>query len=1075
LNNNKALYKLTSTNFILYILLSLLIALSLSFYIIKNIKTLIRDILNSNDSVKKSEERYRTLIETACDAIYLLDFKGNFTDANEIMCEMTGYSKEELLRMNIENVIDPEQLKTDPLANGHRNSEKSSIRERRFISKHGKVIEVEINVNAFADDQVLVIARDITERKQLEAKIRDAELKFRTLAEKSMVGVYIVQNGKFVYVNPRFAAVFGYEPGELINTVPVETIIHEDYREIATEFVRRRVAGESESVHYEAMGRKKDGTPNWVEFYGSSAIIGGKRTIIGSMIDVTESRYYPELDKLEKEILELNARNVKNIDEIVGIYLSGIEAIHPGMLCSLQEKRGGRLFNMASPSLPKKYLESIEGIEIGNNKGSCGTAAFLKQEVIVTDISNDIRWADYKEIASQYHLKSCWSYPVLDGKNNVMATFACYYGEIKTPSNPEENTIKRAGSILQVILESYQRAYALKISNERFEYVTKATSDIIWDWNLETNEVYYSDNMKKLFGHASGVSKDNLPFYSEHVHPDDRERVILYPDQVKYGDIINWTDEYRFRKADGEYAFVQDKGIVIRNKKGEGIRMVGAMQDITEWKKTEQALETAYSEKNTILESIGDAFFAVDQNWVVTYWNNHAEQVLQVAKDAILGHNLWEVFTDSINSESYKNYHLAIETNQVIHFEDHYALLNAWYEISAYPSRNGLSVYFKDITERKLIEHRLRTERNLLRTLIDNLPQSVYFKDKDARKLISNKVDYELLGIKIESEALGKTDLDVLPPEIATVGYEQDMMVLDSGKPLIDYEHSYITENGTRIWLLTTKIPLFDERYETIGLLGIGRDITEQKFAEKKLRELNAELEKNIKQLIISNAELEQFAYVASHDLQEPLRMVTSFMTQLEKKYSEVIDEKGRQYIRFAVDGAKRMRQIILDLLDFSRVGSTEDDMEDVDFNKLLTEILGLFRRQIEESHAEIRFENLPVLHIYKTPVRQVFQNLVGNSLKYHRKDVAPVIEISCKETKTYYQFSVKDNGIGIAPEYFDKIFIIFQRLHNRDEYSGTGMGLAITKKIVESLGGKIWLESEEGKGSTFYFTLLKK
>jgi signal transduction histidine kinase len=241
-----------------------------------------------------------------------------------------------------------------------------------------------------------------------------------------------------------------------------------------------------------------------------------------------------------------------------------------------------------------------------------------------------------------------------------------------------------------------------------------------------------------------------------------------------------------------------------------------------------------------------------------------------------------------------------------------------------------------------------------------------------------------------------------------------------------------------------------------------------------QLNKLNNELQNQTQILSISNAELEQFAYVASHDLQEPLRMVTSFLTQLEKKYGDVVDDKGRQYIHFAVDGAKRMRQIILDLLDFSRVGRTEDDLEEIDFNKLINEILALYRRQIEEEKARITFENLPTFQTYKTPIRQVFQNLVSNSLKYSKTSIAPVISISCKETKTHFQFLVKDNGIGIAPEYFDKIFIIFQRLHNKDEYSGTGMGLAIAKKIIENLGGKIWVESEEGKGSTFYFTLLK-
>jgi light-regulated signal transduction histidine kinase (bacteriophytochrome) len=213
---------------------------------------------------------------------------------------------------------------------------------------------------------------------------------------------------------------------------------------------------------------------------------------------------------------------------------------------------------------------------------------------------------------------------------------------------------------------------------------------------------------------------------------------------------------------------------------------------------------------------------------------------------------------------------------------------------------------------------------------------------------------------------------------------------------------------------------------------------------------------------------------VASHDLQEPLRMITSFMTQLERKYAGILDDKGKQYIHFAVDGAKRMREIILDLLDFSTVGKTDEAIELVDINQLVDSILALYRRQIEESRAQITFKHLPSVQTFKSPIRQVFQNLLGNSLKYRKQGVPPVISISSRETKTHYHFLIKDNGIGISPQFFDKIFIIFQRLHNKDEYSGTGMGLAITKKIVENLGGKIWVESTEGAGSTFHFTLLK-
>jgi PAS domain S-box-containing protein len=389
------------------------------------------------------------------------------------------------------------------------------------------------------------------------------------------------------------------------------------------------------------------------------------------------------------------------------------------------------------------------------------------------------------------------------------------------------------------------------------------------------------------------------------------------------------------------------------DENGKNTHFIAIEKDVTQAKNEQlqklqlsETIAESLKERNTILESIGDAFFAVDKNWIVTYWNKMAEIVLSKSKNEMVGKVLWDMFPDSVNSKSYKNYVQAIETNKAVHFEDYYEPLIKWYEVSAYPTGNGLSVYFKDITYRKL--------------------------------------------------------------------------------------------------------------------------------GDIRLKDLNKHLQKQTKELAMSNAELEQFAYVASHDLQEPLRMVTGFLSQLEKKYGAIIDDKGKQYIHFAVDGAKRMRQIILDLLEFSRVGRSEEGVEKVDVNQIINDVLALYRKQIQEQRAKISVDVLPVIKTLNVPLRQVFQNLISNSLKYQKNGCAPMIHISCDDIKGYWRFCVKDNGIGIDPEYFDKIFIIFQRLHNKDEYSGTGMGLAVTKKIIENLSGRIWVESAEGKGSAFYFTILK-
>lgn len=256
---------------------------------------------------------------------------------------------------------------------------------------------------------------------------------------------------------------------------------------------------------------------------------------------------------------------------------------------------------------------------------------------------------------------------------------------------------------------------------------------------------------------------------------------------------------------------------------------------------------------------------------------------------------------------------------------------------------------------------------------------------------------------------------------------------------------------------------------------GLQHSLDQERKTNEALDQQKLTLEKTLGQLQIKNQELEMFAFTASHDLQEPLRMITSFLSQLEKKYGETIDDKGKEYIHFAVDGAHRMRQIILDLLEFSQVGAVEGKREWIDMQSLLKEVLQFHTRNVQAENANIHIGDLPQIYAYRSPTMQVFQNLIGNALKYTRKGVPAEISITAEETETFWKFAVRDNGIGIDSEYFDKIFVIFQRLHAKDEYSGTGIGLAIVRKIIESLGGKIWVESEEGKGSVFYFILPKE
>ena len=297
-------------------------------------------------------------------------------------------------------------------------------------------------------------------------------------------------------------------------------------------------------------------------------------------------------------------------------------------------------------------------------------------------------------------------------------------------------------------------------------------------------------------------------------------------------------------------------------------------------------------------------------------------------------------------------------------------------------------------------------------------------------------------------EILAREGLDV--PLILVTGALGDMTAVDCIK---EGATDYVLKGAL------TRLPIAIRRALLEKGLREQRQLAEKKLAEK------------VEELARSNHDLEQFAYVASHDLQEPLRMVAAYTQLLAERYRGKLDENADKYIGYAVEGALRMQTLIHDLLAFSRVGRAETDRKNGECNAALNNALENLRSALEESGAVVTHDHLPAVAVEPTQLVQLFQNLIGNAIKFRGKE-SPAIRVSAEKQDATWLFTVADNGIGISPQYKDKIFVIFQRLHTREEYSGNGVGLAICKKIVEHHGGRIWVESELGCGATFHFTL---
>ncbi len=483
-----------------------------------------------------------------------------------------------------------------------------------------------------------------------------------------------------------------------------------------------------------------------------------------------------------------------------------------------------------------------------------------------------------------------------------------------------------------------------------------------------------------------------------------------------------------------------------------------------------------------IVETVPDAMLILDETLRVQQANRSFYQTFEVSPEATDGRFIYDLGNGEWNIPALRHVleEILPQNKTVENFEvDHIfpdiglrvMLLNAR-QVHQHDVGNSLILLvISDITERRKSERALAAQvvelarfNEFTRQIVETVPDAMLILDETLRVQQANRSFYQTFEVSPEATDgrfiydLGNGEWNI--PELRHVLEE----ILPQNKTVENFEVEHdFPDIGLRVMLLNARQLHQHDAGNSLILLVIS-DITERRTVERVLAAQVVELAR-------SNADLQQFAYVASHDLQEPLRMVTSYMKLLERRYKGRLDSDADEFIGFAVDGATRMQILIDDLLAYARIGTARNPLTMIDSNTTLDYALSNLEVALQDSGSVVTHGALPMIAADSSQLAQVFQNLIGNALKF-RGEQPLQVHVDARQSEEGWLFSVCDNGIGIQAEFHERIFVIFQRLHKREDYSGTGVGLAISKKIVERHGGRIWVESEPGHGSTFYFTL---
>ncbi len=985
----------------------------------------ITDRTKAEKELRESEEKFRLALSNAPVGVAIQDKNLVYVWAYN----QKSRTADEIVGKTDAGLFAPEDLEWIIPAKKRIINEGINMYVERWLTSNGKKYFLGINYQPWKDPSGNIIGIgmatvDLTDRKLIEEELSESENRFRTIAETMpvLISVNRKEDGLMLFTNPAYDEAYGYDTGSLKGTVSRDLYVNPDDRKKILELFDKQ--GYVRDYNVEV--KKKDGTAFWVSGSLLSIIYEGSPAILGASIDITVNKKDEQAIRESEERFRSVLDNSRDVIYRFNIQTNKYEYF---------SKASKPLLNFEPEELMTMNNEEVlDRVHIDDKQVLIQTLKLLSE----TGIGN----AEYRFRGN-------------DGKYLWWANY------MVITNDANGNPLYRDGFVRD-ITERKLVEEALRESEQKLWSVLNATQESIYMFDRDGRfTLANSTGLKRL----NNISESELigHHFTEFMTP-----AIARLRQEKTDEVFRTGKSVEFEDERNGMIFHHNFLPVFKDNKVKYIVVYST--DITEQKKAEDDLRK--SEENFRSLYLGLPYSTVifqkeGNDFVIKDFNQAAIAITDGKMKEFVGLKVSELY--AAHPDIIEKFHYTYETKVSQLLQKHYKTLSTDKEIYmkltyAFIAPDRVLVHTEDESESKLAEFKVKEAQEKLSLALENGNIGIWEWDLKTGVFTFDERMESMFGLE-------KGSFDGTYKTFESLLNEEDLphvqkVIKNALEKIVPFETIYRTrlKNGNMSYLSSKALIITDNNSNPLKMSGVCFDVTHlKKDTEELVSKLNEEL-------LRSNKELESFAYVASHDLQEPLRVVSSFTQLLAQKYKDKLDSNAQDYINFAVDGANRMYDLINGLLAYSRIQTKSKDFVKINLEDIKAKELKNLNVQVTERKATISSDKLPVILADETQMIQLFQNLIGNAIKF--SSTTPKIHISAKKEADHYIFSVKDNGLGIEPQYFDRIFQIFQRLLPKDEYEGTGIGLAICKRIVERHGGKIWVESEIDKGTTFSFSI---